>query len=458
MDTLKIALSIALAVLLLTSLYAVSSVQATDVIGRLTSDTTWTKAQSPITLTGPVNVDNGVTLVIEQGVTVNLDGYYIQVEGTLRSIGTNTEQVTFNNGKINFKENNNYWNPQTNTGNIIENSKLIGVTINAYPAPAIKFHQNSLSGDLTVAGTSTVTDNTIIGTITVDGSAIVWKNNVQGSITCSGYEATEQKYPIISCNTVSGRTGAGIGCSGYAQVEDNTISNCKYGISISIGYVAGYIFAPHVTALRNEVSNCEQGLHLEIYTSTIYTSGYESVASNTFSHCKEGVHASGELYGLILKNNNIIDCSSYRFYLEGGGEVNATLNWWGTTDTAAIKQSIYDSSRDFNLGTVTFEPLLTAENTEAYPNQNAEMPTMQSTTSPTPNVTSQPTPAQTDEPSASDATAIPTILPTHHSNENLIVGSFDLELGIFATLVIVIVLLAVLIVVVLKRSKSKTTE
>jgi nitrous oxidase accessory protein NosD len=295
------------------------------------------------------------------------------------------------------KENNNTGIHKQITGNIIENSKLTGVTIKAYPAPAIKFHQNSLSGDLTASGTSTVTNNTIIGTITVDGSATVWKNTIQGSITCSGYQATEQKYPIISCNTVSGSTGAGIGCSGYAQVEDNTISNCKYGISISIGYVAGYIFAPHVTALRNKVSSCEQGLHLEIYTSTIYTSGYESVTSNTFSHCKEGVHASGELYGLILKNNNIIECSSYRFYLEGGGEVNATLNWWGTTDTAAIKQSIYDSSRDFNLGTVTFEPLLTAENTEAYPNQNAEMPTMQSTNFSDANDTShQPQPKQTN--------------------------------------------------------------
>lgn len=437
--------------------------QATDAIGRIASDTTWTKAQSPITLTGPVNVNSGVILTVEPGVTVNLNSYYIQVEGTLRVMGSGSEQIRFDNGKIDVKDTSNGWDQKTGQGNIIENCILNKVQISANNPlssrhPAIKFNQNTLNGDLYVSGASLVTNNTVTGTITASDSTIVWKNTVAGSIGGGGYGTNQQNYPIFSCNTVSGSTGAGIGCTGYAQVEDNTISDCKYGISISIGYdVMGGIFAPHVTAERNEVSNCEQGLHLEIYTATSYTSGYESVTSNTFSHCKEGIHASGILYGLILKSNNIEDCSSYRVNLDQGSDMNATLNWWGTTDTAAIKQSIYDSNRDFNLGTVTFEPLLTAENTEAYPNLNAEIPTGQTTETPTPNQSSQPTPAQTEVPSATNPSTSPTALPSQQTGEGAIFGSFNLEVGIFAALVVVIVLLAVLILVVLKRSKPKLT-
>jgi hypothetical protein len=443
-------------------LFFAGRVGATDVIGRVTSDTTWTKAQSPITLTGPVNVNTDVTLTIEPGVTVNLNNYYIQVEGTLHSVGSSSDRIRFDNGRIDIKDNSNGWNQQTGKGNVIENCFMNNVKVYAgnmlsSTHPAIKFNQNTLSGELQVSGASLVTGNTVTGTIYASDSTIVWKNTVSGSIGGGGYSSNQQNHPVFSCNTVSGSEDSGIVCSGYAQVEDNTISDCKYGISISIGYdMMGYIFAPHVTAERNKITNCDDGLHLEIYTSTIMTSGYESRTSNTISQCKTGVHASGELYGLVFKNNNIEDCADYRFYLEQGGDVNATLNWWGTTDTTAIKQSIFDSSRDFNLGTVTIEPILTAENTEAFPNQNAPMPTQQTSATPTPNPTAQSTTQATPTVQASvtpTATATPT--PTQQAAGEPIFGSFNLEWAIFGALLVVIVLLSILIVLVLvRRPKS----
>ena len=91
------------AILTVTSFFF-TNVHATDTIGRITSDTTWTKSNGPYKLTGPLNVNSGVTLTIEAGVTVNLNNYYMQVEGTLRSIGSNSEQIQYDNGKITFKE------------------------------------------------------------------------------------------------------------------------------------------------------------------------------------------------------------------------------------------------------------------------------------------------------------------------------------------------------------------
>jgi hypothetical protein len=48
----------------------------TEVNGLISSDTTWTTAKSPYTLTGPVLVNNGATLIIEPGVTVDFGNNY----------------------------------------------------------------------------------------------------------------------------------------------------------------------------------------------------------------------------------------------------------------------------------------------------------------------------------------------------------------------------------------------
>jgi hypothetical protein len=69
------------------------SAEAPGVIVIITSDTTWTKADRPYSLTGPVMVNNGVTLTIEAGATVNVNGYYIVVNGTLRVLGSATEII-----------------------------------------------------------------------------------------------------------------------------------------------------------------------------------------------------------------------------------------------------------------------------------------------------------------------------------------------------------------------------
>jgi len=45
--------------------------------------------------------------------------------------------------------------------------------------------------------------------------------------------------------------------------------------------------------------------------------------------------------------------------------IDASYNWWGTTDTQAINLTIYGSKYSFDLGTVSFVPFLTEPNPEA---------------------------------------------------------------------------------------------
>ena len=87
------------------------TVQAsTTVTGIITSDTTWTQADSPYNLTGPTAVNIGATLTIEPGVIVNFNGFYIRVNGTLIARGTATEKVYFNGGQITLTPIANGWN------------------------------------------------------------------------------------------------------------------------------------------------------------------------------------------------------------------------------------------------------------------------------------------------------------------------------------------------------------
>lgn len=95
---------------------------ATEFKGIINTDTTWTKANSPYSLTGNVLVNQGVTLRIEAGVTVNFKSdYNIQVNGTLIAEGTNNNPIVFNgeaafyNAYVTFASVSKSWDEQSAT-------------------------------------------------------------------------------------------------------------------------------------------------------------------------------------------------------------------------------------------------------------------------------------------------------------------------------------------------------
>ncbi len=65
--------------------------QAVDVGGHITTNTTWTVANSPYIITDTVTVDAGVTLTVEAGVTILVQvdmGQQLDVQGHLEAVGT----------------------------------------------------------------------------------------------------------------------------------------------------------------------------------------------------------------------------------------------------------------------------------------------------------------------------------------------------------------------------------
>jgi len=65
---------------------------------------------------------------------------------------------------------------------------------------------------------------------------------------------------------------------------------------------------------------------------------------------------------LTITGNDIFENIWYNFDLgeKQIWDLDARNNWWGTTDTAIIRQKIYDKHRDQTLGRVVFTPFATA--------------------------------------------------------------------------------------------------
>jgi hypothetical protein len=400
---------------------------STDISGIISSDTTWTKAKSPYDLTSSITVASGVTLTIEPGTVVQLNEYHVQINGTLIARGTSNDPISFNGGKpistggwkittgdnaysIVFAPSSTKWSQQTQSGCIIENAVIANLVING-GSPKIS---NSFLGNIDICGgTPEISNNNVVGGIGVyAGSALIAKNTVSQQnhyfwgLVAQRYDRnnnviiiTRKATPLVSGNVIVGNIsqaaqgigfetenatitnntlygcyGRGIGFyegTGNALIYGNTIYDCSYGIGIN---ETGLLYSDHNAVIiiqRNLIRNTALGID-----STLPT----TVENNTIENNAIGIATSAPLS--VTYNN--IEGNNQSIYLASSNNLNATNNWWGTTDTQAISQSIHDSDDDSTLGKVTFVPFLTAPNPAVTP-------------TPTPTVTPHQEPQQTEQ-------------------------------------------------------------
>ena len=168
----------------------------TNVSGIITTDTTWTKANSPYTLTEVLTVSQGATLTIEAGSTVNLQTYPLQVNGTLIAIGSNEDPIYFNGiiesenrGAVMFRPSSNAWNETTSSGCIIENS-IFNTTVLDLQS-SVKINNNTINSEIYpygsplimyASGSPTITNNTIAAIISAYDQTVIANNTINGKI------------------------------------------------------------------------------------------------------------------------------------------------------------------------------------------------------------------------------------------------------------------------------------
>jgi parallel beta-helix repeat protein len=409
--------------LVLVSVAHFGTVQAsTSVTGEITSNTGWTKANSPYILTGQVTVKSGVTLTIMAGVTVDLGNYSLQIDGTLYARGSNEEKITFlpNMNKlslwrITFTSSSSSWNSQTGTGCIIENTNLSNNSIYITDSsPKI----NNVTVDFCVdaveivvdGGSATISNSNITGGINVErGSPIIANNTLTNfpGHTCG--IVVDGGAPQTINNTIAGEQGNIRVFDGSPTIANNTISNGgiqdtfnHYDV-ISIGGAGTSIISNNTIIASsskydgiyfgedsqafisgNVISGCQSGISIGLGSATIEKNylidNYKGITvwdnaslvirNNTITRNSVGI--SLEMPSSTTINyNNLYNNTNYNIQLSPSPlwlrDIDATNNWWGAADTQAINQTIYDHKNDINIGTVTFEPFLTAPNPAAQP-------------------------------------------------------------------------------------------
>jgi hypothetical protein len=382
-------LTLFLAIFVMLMISTALAQSGTSVSGVINSYTTWTKAGSPYTLTGPISVSQGVTLTIEAGTTVNLQSYYIQVDGTLIAKGNDINNIDLNggsSGSIRIRKSSPSWNEDIGTGTIIEkciiNTPSIAVMIgdtspkinNNTIIGCIWMAESTATGESLTSSSPIITNNQLIANdyglvLQISTSPMIAYNNIEGDIS------TGRGSTIISHNYIEGSIESN---GQYDNISDNTIigNGRGYGIRTGFGIIE-----------RNLIMNYHDAIAFWIAASP-------TIQNNTLANNTNGISVIGYDRGSRnpqIRWNNFENNPQYNIKLSmyetyPNTDINATYNWWGTTNKETIDQKILDFSDDFNLGKVNYTPFLTAPNSQA-PDLN-----LLPTPSPSPSTQSTPTP------------------------------------------------------------------
>jgi predicted outer membrane repeat protein len=275
----------------------------TEVGGPITSDTTWTAANSPYVVTESVEIVEGVTLTVEPGVTVKFEsGRGLQVDGDLVAQGVEGSLVTFTSNQTDPAPGD--WGSITFTrtatttmdakGNYISGSVLQYCVVEY---AGLDSH-SAIDAYHLLIDHCTVRDNDARG-IRTDANTY-WN---PGRVTNN----TIVNNTTIHSNAPCGNYGGGIRAA-HSIIADNIIED-NYAVKDGGGILTVWASTIHDNIITgNHAQEDGGGIALEAY----YFSGSATVTDNTISGNSAG-HFGGGIYakgggggcGSTIVNNTI---------------------------------------------------------------------------------------------------------------------------------------------------------
>jgi len=312
--------------------------------GVISRNAVLTPENSPFLLTSHVLIPNGVTLVIEPGVIIDLNDKFIQVDGTLQARGEPESPIQFfssvgsNEGnRILFTEKSTPWSEEQASGCIVEYANL-------------RLHNTGygVHGPIEIRGASPRIANSSILNLSDLGSAII----VSGGS------------PIIERNTLEAdQIGIQIEHS-EARIIGNVIKGAARGLIIRGEF--------RCQVKQNLIRDNGTGIQLRYLPShrndsTVFGALIENtIVSNYYHGIRIEEISDPNLVLPTIRSNSIHDNGEYNVYLESTSvDFDLTGNWWGTTALNTIERGFYHQPQDFRLGRILFEPFLTGPAEEA---------------------------------------------------------------------------------------------
>lgn len=354
------------------------NVKAAFVSGNITTNTTWTLANSPYIVNGNLVVDSGVVLTIQPGVEVRVDSTFIfQVDGKLLAEGTIADTITFTANSANPALH--PWEGITFSLKSVDTSKL-QYCLFTYSNVAI----NTTGANFDVSNSTFIRNGIAIMVNAVSShfsldyvyvhKCLISENDTGVYITGSQYVNGNIDENEISFNEIGmmqdNNTYSGLWQFRYNNFNYNTIGysstgrhdcifntfkgNTVYGVYIipsshrDIGYISQSQFIYNATAIY--IDNAVRG---KIHFNTIAYNGIG--IDDNFSY---GGPVSNIFFG--SDNNCYTSNTFYNYKLNGRFNRGTNNDWWGTTNTLSIDSSIYDFYDNPANGKLIYSSVLTS--------------------------------------------------------------------------------------------------
>jgi fibronectin type 3 domain-containing protein len=329
----------------------ISKIEGTYKSGGIYEDEVWTKENSPYIVSSNITVFPEATLIIEPGVEVRFTpNVKLTVRGSLISEGTADQKIV-----MSLVAPGDYYD---RWGGIYVdgNTSLIKLNFAEIQSAdtALKLVQYYVEQDQRTMKLENVT-------FSYNTSAIVGNLNYKQMIILnSTFESNEKalSVPNARISNSTFRNNRYALTSGNYEVYHSSFTGNRYAMKDiwwNPSVIEDNLFSFNENAIEGAGSSIIRYNTFENNGVGLALKGNETVVNNTFKNNSTGIRV--ETSTAKVENNNILD--SLRTTVKYN--LNIKNNWWGTLDSATIKNHIYDGYDDINLGLVNYSPVLSAE-------------------------------------------------------------------------------------------------